>query len=103
MALRCANCEKGVMVGKQHKHHPGVAGGRWKKRAPKTQKIFKPNLHSAKIMVDGMSKRVRLCTKCLRLAKQAMLSVKEAKKKPQVKDAKISVKQSSSTTLPAAI
>lgn len=74
MALRCANCDKGIMIGRTHKHHPGVAGGRWKKRAPKTQKIFKPNLHVARILVDGTRKKVKLCTKCLRLARQAMLS-----------------------------
>lgn len=33
----------------------------------RTRKIFKPNLHSARILVDGSMKRVRLCTKCLRL------------------------------------
>lgn len=60
------------MVGKQHKHHPGVAGGRWLKRAPKTQKIFKPNLHWTKIVVDGNFKKVRLCTKCLRIEKEKM-------------------------------
>jgi len=60
------------MVGKQHKHHPGVAGGRWKRRAPKTQKIFRPNLHWARIAVDGGFKRLRLCTKCQRVAKNAM-------------------------------
>jgi ribosomal protein L28 len=38
-----------------------VAGGRWKKRAPHTRKVFKPNLH--KWM--GM----KLCTKCLRKLK----------------------------------
>ncbi|MDO8658451.1 MAG: L28 family ribosomal protein [Candidatus Levybacteria bacterium] len=65
-------CNKGIMVGKQHKHHPGVAGGRWKKRAPKTQKIFKPNLHSARILVGSNYKRMKLCTKCLRRAKEAM-------------------------------
>jgi len=57
------------MVGKQHKHHAGVAGGRWRKRAPVTQKIFSPNLHSARIVVDGVGKRMRLCTKCLRILK----------------------------------
>lgn len=72
------------MIGKQHKHHPGVAGGRWKRRAPKTQKIFKPNLHSARIPFDGMTKRVKLCTKCLRLAKEAMKMQKEATVVPQV-------------------
>lgn len=69
MALQCDNCQKGRMVGKQHKHHAGVAGGRWRKRAPVTQKIFSPNLHSARIVVDGVGKRMRLCTKCLRILK----------------------------------
>ena len=72
MAYKCATCNKGVMIGRQHKHNPGVAGGRWKKRAPKTQKIFKPNLHSVRILINGAYKRVRLCTKCLRRAKEAM-------------------------------
>jgi len=72
MAYKCATCNKGVMIGRQHKHHPGVAGGRWKKRAPKTQKIFKPNLHNTRILINGAYKRVRLCTKCLRRAKEAM-------------------------------
>ena len=72
MAMVCFLCGKGIMIGKQHKHHPGVAGGRWKKRAPKTQKIFKPNLHNAHIMLQGIRKRVRLCTKCLRLVKNQL-------------------------------
>lgn len=72
------------MTGKQHKHHPGVAGGRWKKRAPKTPKYFKPNLHTAHIMVGGVRKKVRLCTKCLRLAKQNfMKKTKEASEQVQ--------------------
>lgn len=69
MALKCDNCHKGIMVGKQHKHHAGVAGGRWRKRAPVTQKIFSPNLHSARIVINGVGKRMKLCTKCLRILK----------------------------------
>lgn len=72
MAMKCDFCTKGIMVGKQHKHHKGVAGGRWLKRAPVTQKIFKPNLHAAKILINGNYKRVKLCTKCLRMAKDGM-------------------------------
>lgn len=75
MAFKCDLCGKGIMVGKKHTHHPGVAGGRWKKRAPKTQKIFKPNLHAAHIVLNGVQKRVKLCTKCLRIAKSAMKPV----------------------------
>lgn len=70
MAFKCALCGKGIMIGRSHTHHPGVAGGRWKKRAPKTRKIFKPNLHSARVVIDGVRKKVRLCTKCLRIAKK---------------------------------
>lgn len=81
--MKCDMCGKGRMVGKQHKHHPGVAGGRWLKRAPKTQKIFKPNLHFTRIPVDGNFKRVRLCTKCLRIAKEKMKKESAPKVEPQ--------------------
>jgi ribosomal protein L28 len=79
MALKCANCDKGIMIGKQHKHHAGVAGGRWKKRAPKTRKVFKPNLHSARVWTGDSYKRMKLCTKCLRLARTAQKEAMEAK------------------------
>jgi len=32
----------------------------------RTRKIFKPNLHPARMIVEGQAMRVRLCTKCLR-------------------------------------
>lgn len=70
MAYICDYCGKGRMVGKQHKHHKGVAGGRWLKRAPKTQKIFLPNLHIAHVLINGAKTKVKLCTKCLRIAKK---------------------------------
>ena len=82
MALRCANCKKGIMIGEQHTHHAGVAGGRWKRRAPRTAKLFKPNLHLAKIMVNGTVKRVKLCTKCLRLAKSTNVNPQSKLKTP---------------------
>lgn len=81
MAMKCDFCAKGIMVGKQHKHHKGVAGGRWLRRAPKTQKIFKPNLHAAKILINGAYKRVTLCTKCLRLAKKSVMEKPKAQNK----------------------
>ena len=57
--LKCFNCGKGIMYG----HNVSHAKNR-------TRKIFKPNLHSAKILVNGVAKRVRLCTKCLRLLRK---------------------------------
>lgn len=70
MAFKCDLCSKGIMVGLQHRHHAGVAGNRWNRRAPKTQKVFKPNLHVAHIMQDGSKVKVKLCTKCLRMVKK---------------------------------
>jgi large subunit ribosomal protein L28 len=60
MAMRCANCNKGVMYG----HNVSHAKNR-------TRKIFKPNLHAARIQINGQGMRVRLCTKCLRMYKKA--------------------------------
>ncbi|HYM65101.1 MAG TPA: 50S ribosomal protein L28 [Candidatus Sulfotelmatobacter sp.] len=60
MALQCFNCGKGVMYG----HNVSHAKNR-------TRKIFKPNLHQAKITIGGITKRVKLCTKCQRLFKES--------------------------------
>lgn len=68
--MKCYNCGKTVLLGRSHTHHRGVAGGRWKKRAPKTQRIFKPNLQVFKILEAGKVKRVRLCTKCIKRIKK---------------------------------
>lgn len=69
--MKCANCGKGVMWGHNVSHS--------KRR---TNRVFRPNLHSTKITIGGRSKRVRLCTKCLRLMKQAM-KLQNASKAPQ--------------------
>jgi len=58
------------MFGRSHTHHRGVAGGRWKKRAQKTQRLFKPNLKAFMIIEDGETKRVKLCMKCLKRIKK---------------------------------
>lgn len=68
----CHHCNKGVLFGRSHTHHRGVAGGRWRKRAPKTQRIFAPNLQRVAIIEDGETIRVKLCTKCLKRIKKDM-------------------------------
>ena len=70
--LTCFHCEKGLLYGRTHTHHRGVAGGRWKKRAPKKQRIFSANLQRVNIMIEGESERVRLCTKCLKRVRKDM-------------------------------
>jgi len=70
MAYKCDRCGKGRLVLRQSRHHRGVAGGQWKRRAQKTVKISKPNLHAFKGVLKGKKGRWRLCTKCLRRTKK---------------------------------
>lgn len=70
--ISCYHCGKGLLYGRSHTHHRGVAGGRWKKRAPKTQRIFSSNLQRMSIIEDGEAVRIRLCTKCLKRIKKDM-------------------------------
>lgn len=37
----------------------------------RTVRTFKPNLHKTRIMIGSNFKKMRLCTKCLRIVKQA--------------------------------
>ena len=63
--MKCANCGKGVMYGHEVSHAKN-----------RTKRLFKPNLHPARVMVDGIMRRVRLCTKCLRRLKEEMIGGK---------------------------
>ncbi len=77
MTFGCYHCGKGLLYGRSHTHHRGVAGGRWKKRAPKTQRIFKANLVRLNIIEKGKAIRVRLCTKCLKRVRKDMIDGKK--------------------------
>ncbi|MDQ5900424.1 MAG: large subunit ribosomal protein [Patescibacteria group bacterium] len=66
MAMKCASCGKGVLHGHNVSHS--------KRR---TVKVFKPNLHATRVVVDGTTKRIRLCTKCLRMYKKVAAFDKE--------------------------
>ncbi len=73
MAAVCFNCGKGIMYG----HNVSHAKNR-------TRRIFKPNLHVARVLVNGAYKRVRLCTKCQRLlVKNHKAKIEESKLKLQ--------------------
>lgn len=78
MSYMCDYCERGVQYGETSLHHRGVAGAQWKKRAHKTRKVFKPNLHVAHMLVEGMKIKVKLCTKCLRKLKDKPVIVAKA-------------------------
>lgn len=71
MAMKCFNCGKGVMYG----HNVSHAKNR-------TRKIFKPNLHNARIKMGKITKTMKLCTKCLRIWKNAVKPQTVEKAKP---------------------
>jgi len=77
------------MKGMSHTHHRGVAGGRWKKRAPHTAKLFKPNLQKITILEEGKEKKINICSKCLKRIKK---DIKDGVK-PSLQVKKIAVKK----------
>jgi ribosomal protein L28 len=66
MSYKCDACEKGSMRTTKGKHRPGKSSKKFRYRAQKVIRVLKPNLHNAKIQINGGTQRVRLCTKCLR-------------------------------------
>ena len=66
----CDICGKGSVVGRSQQHKRGVAGKRWKKRAQSTRRVFKPNLQMKTVTVGGETKKMRLCSKCIKRIKK---------------------------------
>lgn len=62
--IQCTLCGKRVLIGSDstHKH-----SGAWAMRAPKSRKVWKPNLKYLRIAVGGgAKKRMRLCVACIK-------------------------------------
>ncbi|EKE13255.1 MAG: hypothetical protein ACD_13C00051G0002 [uncultured bacterium] len=84
MAYICDNCGKGTVHGRQSTHGRGVAGKRWKKRAQKTPRLFKPNLQKISVVVAGKKTQMKLCASCIsRFRKIGKI------KKPQAASSKV--------------
>ena len=58
MAARCDICGKGPMVG----NHVSHANNKKKRR-------FNPNLRRVRALVDGTTRRIKVCTKCIKLGR----------------------------------
>ena len=58
MAFRCAVCGKGPVAGKSysHSHKP-------------SNRIFRPNLQRQKLVLNGQTKKVYACSRCIRSGK----------------------------------
>ena len=84
MSYICQICDKSTSVGGSQKHKRGVAGKRWKYRAQRTPRTFKPNLQNITVLYDENEHKMKLCTKC----------IKRIKKFGQIQDYKnIAIKQ----------
>jgi large subunit ribosomal protein L28 len=60
MSARCELCGKGPMVGNNVSH----AKNRTKRR-------FNPNLKRVRALVDGTPRRLKVCTRCIKLGRVA--------------------------------
>lgn len=65
---QCDYCGKSKMFGRniRHKHSIG-----WALRAQKKPRVFNPNVQKTRLVVDGVSRRVNICTRCLRTLQKA--------------------------------
>jgi large subunit ribosomal protein L28 len=60
---KCAICGKGTMYGRNIRHRHA---GRWERRAPKTNRVFRANIQKRMVTIDGRPVRMAICTRCLR-------------------------------------
>ncbi len=66
---KCDLCDKHTMFGRniRHKH-----SGNWERKAPKTNRTFRPNVHRKRMFVDGKWQRLNVCTRCMRTEMKVM-------------------------------
>jgi large subunit ribosomal protein L28 len=63
MATKCEICGKGTTFGRniRHKH-----SGRWQRKAPVTNRMFKANVQVKTLTLGGETRRFAVCTRCIR-------------------------------------
>ncbi len=68
MSGKCDICGKSTVFGRNIRHRHA---GRWERKAPRTNRVFRPNVHKQTIYVDGGPLRLNVCTRCLRTQSKA--------------------------------
>ncbi len=66
MSQSCAICGKSSMAGQHIRHRHS---GQWKFRAPRTKRLFRPNLQQVRLPSNGEMKKAMVCTKCMKAGK----------------------------------
>lgn len=72
MSKRCAICDKGTVFGHSISHAHNVTNRSWQ-----------PNLQRVRAVIDGVSRRVLVCTRCLRSGKVQKPPVRTWKPEPE--------------------
>lgn len=68
MPAECYYCQKRPVFGNQYveRGKPKYLGGNGRKTTGISRRMFRPNLQSVNIQEGDASKKVRVCTQCLR-------------------------------------
>ncbi|MBN1618818.1 50S ribosomal protein L28 [Candidatus Dojkabacteria bacterium] len=61
MSKVCDICKKSTVYGNRDTHHHATG---WAHSAPNRVHKTRPNLRTAKLLVNGVMKRVKVCMKC---------------------------------------
>jgi large subunit ribosomal protein L28 len=64
VAGQCEICGKHKAFGRNIRYK--ARGSSWLRKAPKTSRTFEPNIQVATLMIDGVRRRMKVCTRCLR-------------------------------------
>jgi len=74
MGRNCDFCDRGTDFGNNVPRSGLVKrkGGTGSKIGVKTRRTFKVNLHSKRIVIDGVGRRFKICTRCLRTLDKAL-------------------------------
>lgn len=60
---KCQVCGKAPSFGRSIRHQHS---GGWARRAPKTNRMFRPNIQKTTLTVGGTPVQMKVCTQCLR-------------------------------------
>lgn len=71
MARRCELCGKGTVAGNSvpRKGQAKKKGGVGQHIGVKTKRVFKPNIIKVRAQVNGTTKSLKICTRCLKAGK----------------------------------
>ena len=80
MSKRCANCGKKTISGNSiaRRGLPKKKGGIGLKTTGVTKRKFAPNLQSKRVLSNGIVKKVRVCTKCIKSDNLTFITRKSA-------------------------